>query len=137
MGFFFGLLGFIAFCAATLKLIEAIAQGVDYKIPLTRILNPRWAVTERSTGDYYIFRGRWYAPTVLLRVNWYGGSPQSKFNTAKLVAKYANEHGLKGLPDLTDLRSGVGGTNTPESILAYVEEWHRVGGGKGGRVVEV
>jgi hypothetical protein len=137
MGFFFGLLAFLAVAAGIVKLIEAIAQGVDYKIPLSRIFNPRWAVTERSTGSYYVFRGRWYAPTVIMSVSWYGGSSTVKFNAAKLVAKYANDNKLRGLPDLSDLRTGIGGTNTAESILAYVEEWHKVGGGKGGRVVEV
>lgn len=137
MGFFFVLL-LIALVAATIfKLIEAIGQGIDYKIPFSRMFNPRWAVTERRTGDYYVFRGRWYAPTVIMGVSWYGGSSTNKFNAAKLVAKYANDNSLRGLPDLSDLRTGIGGTNTPESILAYVEEWHKVGGGKGGRVVEV
>lgn len=137
MGFFFGLLLFMAFCAGILKLIEAIGHSVEHKIPLTRIFNPRWAVTERSVGDYYIFRGRWFAPTFLMEVKWYTSQPAERFDAAKRVAKYANDNKLRGLPDLTDVRGRVGGLNTPEGVLAYVEEWHRLGGGKGGRVVEV
>lgn len=134
MGFLFGFLVFVAFCAAVVKVIEAATQGSAHNIPFSRMFNSRWAVTTRESGytneqGVYVFRGRWFAPTEFVRVN----MSRDSLEAAKLVAKYANDNGLRGLPDLNRSRT----LPTPAAVYEYVEEWHRAGGGKGGRVIEV
>lgn len=128
------LLFITAFCVVLAKGIEVLAQGSAYNVPPLRLLNTRWGVTTRDSGythqqGVYIFRGNLYGPSVFVKLN----LTRSDVTAARLVAKYANDHGLRGLPNLD--RSGAG--STPELVFEHVKTWHEAGGGKGGRVIEV
>lgn len=139
----FPILLFVAFAGACWKACEVFATSMTYNVPVKRLFNPRWAITD--TGLTYVFCGRkWYdlRPTPMEAVFWLGNTNEQKDEVARRIVQWANEHELDGLPDLSDFidvnarENGSRRYASPDEIMGWLEEW-RNGERTAGRVREV